>query len=72
MDTDEYEISLSRELAVCRHEVRKLERALLRLEGRNSGEGDLSTLREAQRALLEGWRKREREYQALLLMARKR
>ncbi len=80
MHTDEYEISLSRELDVCTSYIREIERFLGRMEKKHnrrteqaiadfqSGavdrDGELAAWAE-QYASLERWQKRKNEYEAL-------
>jgi hypothetical protein len=88
MDTDEYEISLLRELDVCRGHIEEIERSLVRFEERHGKKAeqamaDLESGKAvdpdgelaacaAQLERLERWRKRESEYQALLRAAKMR
>jgi hypothetical protein len=82
METDEYEISLLRELDVCRGHIRAIEQSLAAFEKRHGvkaeraiadgGRGsDVAPAGElaacaAQLESLARWREREGEYQALL------
>ncbi len=83
MQTDEYTISLSRELAVCEGSIRKLRRALAELEKRHGSSteeflagirsGAIASQMEESRlwidlaASLEVWTGRKEEYEALIL-----
>ncbi len=83
MDTDEYEMSLTRELAVCRGHIEAIEQSLARSEEsdrrRTAGTGAelesgaaaaADAERASQREALDRWRRRAREYEALLRAAR--
>jgi hypothetical protein len=81
MHTDEYEISLSREISVCRTQIRKLRKALLKIEqavGLSSGEmmrssgsggpGASEALRrewQGHHEALLRWEQRQREFEEI-------
>lgn len=83
MHTDEFEISLSRELAVCRHVVKKLERFLAGMKrkydidtelfvekfknGEMTNSRDFNAWVENNEALKK-WKNREKQYEELLQM----
>jgi hypothetical protein len=58
MHTDEYEISLSRELAVCAAAIKKLERLLADTPDRGNREEDRQALRT--------WTERKEQYETLI------
>ncbi len=66
MHTDEFEISLGRELAVCEQYVRKYRKIIADLEGREGSEAASSRSREQAEAELRHWSATRDEYARLL------
>jgi hypothetical protein len=70
MHTDEYEISLARELAVCEQYVRKFQKLLAELKREPGGSPSSSVEREQAQASLLRWSRTRDEYARLLAAMR--
>ncbi len=66
MHTDEYEISLSREIAVCLAKIRKLRKALLRIE-KNAGTSSAAMISASQGGGIDAHLREWREHHEALL-----